>query len=145
MQMKQLEFIDPDSLTYYRGYKVAINNTIKYIRLARGQRLIEINRAFFMRITNGQRIFLLEWHRRRPRYSNEYDTDRSTFEYCTKHLNIPADEIYELFRTLMFRNGIERKNRLFHLVTISKEEYRWQQLKQKLWNVWNSIKKIFVR
>jgi len=143
--MRQLEFIDPDKIKKYRGYKVAVNNSIKYIRVTRGQRLIELNREFFMRITNAQRIFLLEWHRRRLRYSNEYDCDKKTFEYCTKHLNIEPEEIYNLFRSNMFRNGIERKNRLFQLVTISKEEYQWQQFKQIILNVWNRIRKIFVR
>ncbi len=152
MRMKQLEFTEfkekmlKGEPVYYKTMKVIINNGIRHIRVAKEKKIIEVNYAFINRISENQLLFLLEWHRKRRKFTNEFDCDKATLNYCTKYLNINPEEIYILFKNYPFANAHVRMKRMFELLTISESEYRINQLKQYLYNIlykiWNRIKKL---
>lgn len=143
--MKQLEFTKfKENLlkgipVYYKAVKIVVNNGIRYMRVAKNKKIIEVNYSFINRITEQQLIFMLEWHIRRRKYTNEYDCDRATFRYCTQHLNINEDEIYNLFKTYHFNNAEIRRQRLFNLITLSPEEHKIYVIKQFFIRLWNKI------
>lgn len=143
--MQQLEYTEfKKNLLYgfpvfYKSTKIIVNNGIRYMRVAKTKKIIELNYAFIERISENQLLFMLEWHRRRRKYTNEYDCDKATFNYCTKHLNINPDEIYYLYKTYHFNNAKERQQRLFELVTLSSEENKLYLIKQYIINIWKKI------
>lgn len=145
MNTKRLEFIEfKERLicgepVFYKTVKIVINNGIRFMRVAKSKKIIEVNYSFINKLSENQLKFMLEWHIRRRKFTNEYDCDRATFNYCTKHLNIPPDEIYQLFVTYSFNNSIERKKRLFELLTISPEEHKIYLVKHYFTNLWKRI------
>lgn len=144
MNMKQLEFTEfkrklvVGEPVYYKTMRIRVNNGIRYIRVAKNKKIIEVNFPFIQRISENQLLFLLEWHYRRRKYTNEYDCDRATFNYCTR-MGIDAEEIYSLFKAFSFNNKKERQKRLFELITLSPEEHFIYLVKQFIKNVWKKI------
>ncbi|NSW46458.1 MAG: hypothetical protein HPY79_11650 [Bacteroidales bacterium] len=143
--MQPLEFIKfKENLlqgipVFYKTYRIRVNNGIRYIRVAKSKKIIEVNYPFISRISENQLKFLLEWHRRRRKFTNEYDCDRATFNYCTKHLNIDPEEIYNLFKTYNFNNRKARQQRLYELITLSLVEHKMYLVKQFFLKLWKKI------
>jgi hypothetical protein len=143
--MQPLEFIKfKENLlqgipVFYKTYRIRVNNGIRYIRVAKSKKIIEVNYPFISRISENQLKFLLEWHRRRRKFTNEYDCDRATFNYCTKHLNIDPEEIYNLFKTYNFNNRKARQQRLYELITLSPVEHKMYLVKQFFLKLWKKI------
>jgi len=143
--MQPLEFIKfKENLlqgipVFYKTYRIRVNNGIRNIRVAKSKKIIEVNYPFISRISENQLKFLLEWHRRRRKFTNEYDCDRATFNYCTKHLNIDPEEIYNLFKTYNFNNRKARQQRLYELITLSPVEHKMYLVKQFFLKLWKKI------
>jgi hypothetical protein len=124
--MKQLIFINPETSSY-KGYRLEVNNRCKTIRVSSKFRIIEYNYRFFFAITDYQRIFMAEWAIMKKKFPNDYDCDKHTKSKCIK-MGIPEEEIYALYNNVRFTSKHNRDQRIYHLVTISPEEYQLNRI-----------------
>ena len=100
----------------YKGFKLLVNNKVKYCRPFKRQRIIEYNSGFFGRLTKAQLAFFLEWCRRSYKTRDILKADKQALKYIVAAGYDPT-EIYHLFATLNFKSRNDKEKRMFFLMT----------------------------
>lgn len=125
MKKSQFELINPvdrADIKQYKGFKCAVNNLIKTVKIHPKARLIEFNHHFMKNSPTSQAHFLLEWATRYAKTKNIEKADKQTFDWAINQ-GYDRDEILVLFMAQgIFYNAQHQNMRALFLIT---KPVRW--------------------
>lgn len=101
---------------YYKGYRVALNNTSKlhYIRVVPRERLIEYDPEFFARLDPDQEFFMLEWAIRNRRVKDPFQCDNLTIRLY-KNKGLDVQKIINLYKSMQFATAHHKQQRIANI------------------------------
>lgn len=101
-------------IDFYKGFKIYPNHKIKYLRINRRRRVMEINTRFFSRLSEGQQFFLLNWGAC-IKGNDILTADKKAYKR-TLAAGYEGQEIATLFDTMHFNRHLKQQ-RFYYILT----------------------------